>query len=607
MKRFVAGLGVALAVLLGPAIAGIGVALAAGEETTTSYDVTITVFRDGLTHVQERIAYDFGTTEHHGIYRVIPVAYDYPPKSGYDRVLKISNIHVTSDAPSNLKTDQSGRNLTIRIGDPNQTVTGKHLYTLDYDVRGALNRFDDHVQLDWNALGTAWQAPVQKATVTVSFPVAAKSVVCIQGPSGANLPCTSATVKAGVAHVTQRGLQADEGVTVSVAAPPDAVGTAAAGPILEERWSIARAFSFTPFTIGGGGLAVVLGLLGVGWLVSSKGRDKRYSGEVPGLAPVDGQGPEEREPLFDRTPVAVEFQPPEGLRPGQVGTLLDESVDPLDVSATIVDLAVHGYLRIEEQERAHWFAGRDWTLVQLSSDYSKLLPYEALLLTKLFEGRNQVQVSELKKTFTKELESIKSEMYVDAVRQGFFRSSPQTVRAVWTGIGLVAVGAGVGLTYLLARFTHAGIVGIGVVLVGLGLLAVAHRMPARTAKGRAALTKTLGFRQYIGTAEANQLRFEEREDIFSRYLPYAIVFHEADRWAKAFAAIGTGAVGGTAVSPALLWYVGPPGWDFGSLSDSLSSFATSAGSAMAEAPVSSGTGGASFSGGGFGGGGGGSW
>ena len=127
-------------------------------------------------------------------------------------------------------------------------------------------------------------------------------------------------------------------------------------------------------------------------------------------------------------------------------------------------------------------------------------------------------------------------MYADAVKQGFFRASPQSVRGMWTVIGLIAVvAAGIGLTYLLARYTHAGLVGIGVVLVGLVLLAVAHRMPARTAKGRAALTRTLGFRQYIATAEANQLRFEEGEDIFSRYLPYAIVFHEAERWAKAFA------------------------------------------------------------------------
>ncbi|HTY73326.1 MAG TPA: DUF2207 domain-containing protein [Actinomycetes bacterium] len=610
----VLGLGMALALVLAPALVGGAFggsrAWAQTGEVTRSYAVTVTVARDGVTHVRERIVYDFGDTPHHGIYRTIPVVYDYPPKPAYERVLEISNIHVTSDAPDQVKTSHSGRYLVIRIGDPNKTITGQHTYVLGYDVRGALNRFSDHVQLDWNALGTQWQAPVGLATVSVSFPAKVTSVVCFQGPQGAALPCTTAVVRGGVAHVSQRDLGADEGVTVSVAAPSDAVAADAAQPILKEKWAVSRAFSVSAPTVGGAGLVALAGLFGVGVLVGRKGRDKRYVGQVPGLTPVGGSGPEETEPLFDRTPVAVEFQPPDGLRPGQVGTLLDERVDPLDVSATIVDLAVRGYLRIEEQERAHWFASRDWTLVQLSTDYSKLLPYEQVLLAKLFAGRSSVQVSELKRTFSKQLEEVKSEMYVDAVRQGFFRSSPQSVRTTWTGIGLFAVALAVGATYLLARYTHAGLIGLGLVVAGLGLLAVAHRMPARTAKGRAALTKTLGFRQYIATAEAEQLRFEEREDIFSRYLPYAIVFHEADRWAKAFASIGAaGAVGagGVPVSPALAWYVGPPGWDLGSLTDSLSSFAATTGAAMAEAPVSAGTGGATFSGGGFGGGGGGSW
>ena len=37
---------------------------------------------------------------------------------------------------------------------------------------------------------------------------------------------------------------------------------------------------------------------------------------------------------------------------------------------------------------------------------------------------------------------------------------------------------------------------------------------------------------YLATAEADQLRFEEGEDIFSKYLPWAIIFELADRWAK---------------------------------------------------------------------------
>ena len=40
-----------------------------------------------------------------------------------------------------------------------------------------------------------------------------------------------------------------------------------------------------------------------------------------------------------------------------------------------------------------------------------------------------------------------------------------------------------------------------------------------------------------GVREAEQLRFEERADVFSRYLPYAVVFGETDRWAHAFAGL----------------------------------------------------------------------
>ena len=46
------------------------------------------------------------------------------------------------------------------------------------------------------------------------------------------------------------------------------------------------------------------------------------------------------------------------------------------------------------------------------------------------------------------------------------------------------------------------------------------------------MIKFEGFRNYLATAEADQLKFEEGEDIFSKYLPWAIIFGLADRWAK---------------------------------------------------------------------------
>ena len=41
-------------------------------------------------------------------------------------------------------------------------------------------------------------------------------------------------------------------------------------------------------------------------------------------------------------PIAAQYEPPEQLTPGEVGTLIDNSVDMRDITASIVDLAVRG-------------------------------------------------------------------------------------------------------------------------------------------------------------------------------------------------------------------------------------------------------------------------
>ena len=70
------------------------------------------------------------------------------------------------------------------------------------------------------------------------------------------------------------------------------------------------------------------------------------------------------------------------MRPGQAGTLLDGVANPRDVTGTIVDLAVRGYLRIEEVRES---PSRDWLLVRLDKA-GGLLDYEQILLDGLFEG-----------------------------------------------------------------------------------------------------------------------------------------------------------------------------------------------------------------------------
>jgi uncharacterized membrane protein len=129
-------------------------------------------------------------------------------------------------------------------------------------------------------------------------------------------------------------------------------------------------------------------------------------------------------------------------------------------------------------------------------------------------------------------------------------------------------------------------------------------MAYRTADGSAVLAQSLGFKQYLVTAEANQIRWEEAQDIFSRYLPYAIVFGVASQWASTFERVAASAAAAGHVITPPFWYLGGGYGSFGGLADSMDSFASTAGGTFASTP--GGSGGSGFSsGGGFAGGGGG--
>lgn len=605
--------------LLGLALAGAsGAAAAAGDGFIQRYDVAITVNSDGSLDVSERIDYTF-TDRSHGIFRIIPNRYPvsepFTPESSentidesYDRVVAIEDIRVTSPsgAPTDVEESQEGSVLSLRVGDPDRTVIGAQSYLITYRVEGALNSFPGYDELYWDAVGTEWSVPIRQATVRVDAP-AVEDARCFTGALGSTGRCADLTVRATSVQAEQDGLGNGAGVTVVVAMPKGAVDVPP--PVYEQRWSLQRAFAVTPATVGAAVAALALAAAGVFWVLR-RGRDRRYVGQIPGLAPLaGGDATEEMRPFGDSGEGPVEWAPPDELRPGLLGTLIDEQANVLDVTATIVDLAVRGYLRIDEIPDEGLFSSRDWQLVQLRGGDTELLDYEQKLFAALFSGRNVVLLSELKRTFADDLSKVQDSLYDELVYRKWYRRRPDSTRTVWAGIGFVVVASAIGLTYLLARYTTFGVAGLALVIGAVAIFFAVRDMPARTGQGSAVLARTLGFRRYLATAEAGQIRFEEGTDVFSRYLPYAIVFGEAERWAKVFATLAA-AGGATAAMPAVGWYTGAHAFSYGAFGSAVTAFSVNTSGSISAAAASSSSGfsgGGGSSGGGFGGGGGGGW
>ena len=567
------------------------------------FDVVINIQPDGTLQIRESIGYDFSVIPRHGIFRDLVQRERFDNK--HDRKYKINIESVTADGvAAQVKKTTQGPYQQLRIGDPSRTLTDLHRYQIAYTVRGAPVAFPDHDELYWDAIGNQWTVPITNARVTVIAPAAIGQVACFSGPQGSSLPCDHATSAAKTATFAQGLIPVGSGLTVVVGMPKGTIQPPPK-PILEERKTLATAFAITPLTAGLAGGLVLLGLLIVVWLSTRRGRDRRYTGSEVDAAMGNVTGADEPVPVIHARSGPVEFIPPDGIRPGQVGTLADEHANLLDVTATIVDLAVRGWLTISELEPDRHERHPDYELTATpGKGKGTPLRYEQVLLNKLFNNRSSVKLSDLKYKFRTSLSTIQSEMYDDTVAQGWYRVRPDQTRTHWGAIGVLALLLGIGLTVLVALTTSFGLVPLALVLTAIALLVAAGHMPSRTAKGTAMLSRVRGFRRLFDEGEEDtRARFAEQHDIFSQYLPYAIVFGCTKKWARAFEGIA-------AVELGTGWYSGSQPFNALYLASAVDHFGTAAtGTMYASMPSSSGSSGFSggFSGGGGGGGGGGSW
>lgn len=562
------------------------------------FHAEIQIRRDASLAIVESIDVDFGSLDRHGIFREIPVR--YVADDDHDRVydLDVRSVLDGSGRPLPYEVSSRGANTVIRIGDPDRTVTGRQAYRISYEVRGALNPFADHDELFWNVNGE-WPVPLARVSARVAVEGGrVERTECFQGVAGSTAPCRVTREADLVLYTATRELGSSEQLTIVAGLPKGAVTEPT--PIIQRaRRDVGDLFEISPLTVGAaaGTFLTVLAALFGRWLVA--GRDRRFLRRYY----LDPASRESLAGPFDRDVIVTEYEPPELLRPAEVGLLLDETADPKDLTATIVHLAVRGYLTIVEVPATGLFGRTDWILRRSASfPDERLAGYEKRILDGLFEDGPEIKLSELKGTFHGTLNEAQKYLYRDAVRRRWFGSDPYWTRIRWQVAGVVVGLAGTGLTFALAFAFGWGLVGAALLLSAPLFFAFSGAMPSRTAHGRELLLRILGFRRYMETAETERQRFAERENIFSAYLPYAIVLGSVTKWASAFAGID-------AREATAGWYSGASVASLGSFSSELSSMTSAVSSAISSTPASSGSSGFSggSSGGGGGGGGGGSW
>lgn len=541
------------------------------------FDATILVNRDGTIDVTETITARF-TGSWNGIYRTIPVEYRTP--QGFNWTLRLDFLGATIGPEARGLKVESARErhyIKYKIWVPG-AENATHTINLHYRARNGLRFFPDHDELYWNVTGDEWDVPLEGASAVIQLPSGATGLraIAFNGAYGstsrdAKVDTTGTTVSLSMPH----GLGFHEGLTAVVGWDkgliPEPAATQKAAGFLASNWPL-----FIPIGV----------FAGVFTLWYQVGRDPR------------------------RLPVVVQYEPPAALTPAEAGTLVDESADMRDISATMVDLAVRGHMKIEERDEEVLFGlwkKKEFVFHKLDGPVSPPLePHERDVLSGIFGASREVKLSDLEDEFYRHLPGIRSSIFNRLVSRGIYRARPDTMKGRWVVWGLlvgllVAVGGGtLGAKFNLTPvpFVVAG------VLSGLIVLSFGRIMPARTVTGARTLEKVLGFEEFMRRVDGERFeRVVKTPEMFEKFLPFAMAFKLERRWARAFQGI---------YRDPPTWYVGGTGYtgsfDLGRFSGRLADLSSRAESTMASSPRSSsgsGFGGGGSSGGGGGGGGGG--
>ncbi|SDZ38279.1 Predicted membrane protein [Amycolatopsis xylanica] len=499
---------------------GVAGRVAESQPDGPTSDLELKVGRDGKLNVTDKVKIPGGKQ----LVRVIPLR--VPATGDQDRVFSVPEIK--AEGPATFSQDADKVTITYPAGES----------TVRYTVDGAVADLDGGQQLRWQ-LASGWSEPIARVTASVIAPVRELSLVnCFAGPIGSDQQCTLAEVDhTGIVRVEHDDLKQGDRVDLSVGLP---AGSVPANARFEAISGAAGAFALT--TAVGIGFGLLALLLLAGALLVWRLRKRDADALAGGSGPVD---------VLQRDGGHVTFVSPDGVLPGQVGTVVDETVDVVDISATVVDLAVRNYLWIAEVPSGSGTV--DWQLSRRNPADENLHDFERAIFEALLpDGTDTVLLSEIRSRGSLDLRKVSDAMYTDVVRKGWFARRPDSGRGLLTWVGVGLFGAGLAATIALAFSIGHALLGVALAVAGIALVLGAGWLPSRTPRGRLLVSNVRGLLDYLHNVKVEDIPPADRELVFSRSLPFAVVLGDSERWLRTFASLDPSADG----SAGLYWFGG---------------------------------------------------
>lgn len=516
----------------------------------------MTAEKNGELKVSEKIEYTFGSEYRHGIFRFIPLV---SRVGDLYRVIDVKFTKVLRDGEKEkYKLDNSGDQVEIKIGDPDETITGPHLYQIEYTVKNGIgSNYKDHDEIYWNVTGNGWSVPISNAAITLrdDFGTPIQKAVCYTGVAGSTESNCQIQIKGEEVKASAATLESNEGLTIVAGFPVNTF----------PKSTLQKSEPMDPdlriFLIIYGLLFVLFNLILAPYLLYwyLKKRNKKRFG-----------------------PPVVNFDLPEAqdgtrISPSEAGTIDNTLLDKEDIVATIFDLAIRKYIKIEGTIKKTTLGLRekqDFTLIRLKKTGGLNL-FETQLLDSLFGGKTTTTLKEAKLTYTT-FSDLETKNFMMLIQRRLFTKNPKTQKTLSRVFGLMTLFSG--------AFVLGGV-----------LLYLSGKLNGRTQEGDEVDWKLDGLKIFLKATKRYDVWQTKNFVFLEKMIPYAMALGVIDDYMKELKVLKPN------YSPS--WYTGRG--TFYSMYPLFNSTASS--NVTTTAPSSSSGFSGGSSGGGGGGGGGGSW
>lgn len=538
------------------------------------FNSKITVNKDSTLDITEDITADCGNAPgKHGIFRILPERLNLDNGKTINTPVELLSISDFNGRELKFSENKDFFNHTViwKIGDPDKEVRGVNHYRIHYRVKNVI-RFDNgnFDELYWNLNGNFWELETDSFQASIIFPFEVtkdnSQVEYYSGQLGSknkDLAAFSWAAPNVLEFFSTRTLEAKEGITASITFPK--------GIFTPYRLNFYEYF----------GERLWLSLPFFVFLICFQ-IWRKYG----------------KDPKMDKT-VIPEYEVPGKMTPLEVGALISNGWRKSDITAEIIFLATKGIISIKEtKSKVLVFSSKDYELVKNpDAGTQNLTEAEKEILDNIFSNGDTVKLSALKNNFYQCLGAVGKKNEKLLKDKGLIVTAGLRLKTIFISLGAVFIAASIVWSFSVSIF-----LGAGVFISGAIIFIFAFLMPKRTPAGAELNWQIKGFKLFMETVDKYRAEFYEKENIFEKFLPYAIVFGITGLWIKKMKEIyGEDFYRNYAIG----WYVGSLGsFDADSFTKSIDSLS----SAIASSTSSpSGSGGAGGAGGGGGGGGGGGW